>query len=106
MQKNKIMPKIFEYFGFIFFFYSNEHEPIHVYVTKNGQEIVFEIILQNGALCKIVRRHSNKACPMDEKDAAIAESFVSAYYKKIVEKWVNFFIYKKRIRSTKITKKL
>lgn len=100
------MPKIFEYFGFIFFFYSNEHEPIHVYVTKNGQEIVFEIILQNGALCKIVRRHSNKACPMDEKDAAIAESFVSAYYKKIVEKWVNFFIYKKRIRSTKITKKL
>lgn len=43
---------------------------------------------------------------MDEKDAAIAESFVSAYYKKIVEKRVNFFIYKKRIRSTKITKKL
>lgn len=106
MQKNKIMPKIFEYFGFVFFFYSNEQEPIHVHVTKNGQEIVFEIILQNGALCKIVRRHSNKACPMDEKDAAIAESFVSAYYKKIVEKWVNFFIYKKRIRSTKITKKL
>ena len=27
------MPKIFEYFGFIFFFYSNEHEPIHVHVT-------------------------------------------------------------------------
>ena len=26
------MPKIFEYFGFIFFFYSNEHEPIHVHV--------------------------------------------------------------------------
>ena len=24
------MPKIFEYFGFIFLFYSNEHEPIHV----------------------------------------------------------------------------
>lgn len=77
-----------------------------MHVTKNGQEIVFEILLQNGALCKIVRLHSNKACPMDEKDAAIAESFVSAYYKKIVEKWVNFFIYKKRIRSTKITKKL
>lgn len=24
------MPKIFEYFGFIFYFFSNEHEPIHV----------------------------------------------------------------------------
>ncbi|MDE6341047.1 MAG: DUF4160 domain-containing protein, partial [Muribaculaceae bacterium] len=25
------MPKIFEYFGLIFYFYSNEHEPIHVH---------------------------------------------------------------------------
>ena len=30
------MPKIFEYFGFVFFFYSNEHEPIHVHVTHKG----------------------------------------------------------------------
>lgn len=30
------MPKIFEYFGYVFFFYSNEHEPIHVHV-KNGE---------------------------------------------------------------------
>lgn len=61
------MPKIFEYFGFIFLFYSNEHEPIHV---------------------------------------STAEAFVKKYYKNIVDKWVNFFIYKKRIRSTKITKKI
>ena len=34
-KKNYIcMPKIFEYFGFVFFFYSNEHEPIHVHVVK------------------------------------------------------------------------
>ncbi len=28
------MPKIFEYFGFIFYFFSNEHEPIHVKWVK------------------------------------------------------------------------
>lgn len=28
------MPKIYEYFGFIFFFYSSEYEPIHVHVIK------------------------------------------------------------------------
>ena len=38
------MPKIFEYFGFIFLFYSNEHEPIHVHVMKEGHEAIFEII--------------------------------------------------------------
>lgn len=31
------MPKIFEYFGFIFYFFSNEHEPIHVHVQHSGK---------------------------------------------------------------------
>lgn len=100
------MPKIFEYFGFIFLFYSNEHEPIHVHVMKDGHEAIFEIILENGELVEIHRRISSKIPPLSEKDAATAEAFVKKYYKNIVDKWVNFFIYKKRIRSTKITKKL
>ena len=100
------MPKIFEYFGFIFLFYSNEHEPIHVHVMKDGHEAIFEIILENGELVEIHRRTSNKLPPLSEKDAATAEAFVKKYYKNIVDKWVNFFIYKKRTRSTKITKKL
>ena len=32
------MPDIFTYFGFIFSFYSNEHEPIHVHVDCNGKK--------------------------------------------------------------------
>ncbi len=35
------MPKIFEYFGFVFFFYSNEHEPIHVHVSR-GRTVVIQ----------------------------------------------------------------
>ena len=100
------MPKIFEYFGFIFLFYSNEHEPIHVHVMKDGHEAIFEIILENGELVENHRRTSSKIPPLSEKDAATAEAFVKKYYRNIVDKWVNFFIYKKRIRSTKITKKL
>lgn len=100
------MPKIFEYFGFIFLFYSNEHEPIHVHVMKDGHEAIYEIILENGELVQIQRRANSKMPPLSEKDSATAEAFVQKYYKNIVDKWVNFFIYKKRIRSTKITKKL
>lgn len=54
------MPKIFEYFGFIFLFYSNEHEPIHVHVMKDEHEAIFEIILENGELVEIHRRTSSK----------------------------------------------
>ena len=100
------MPKIYEYFGFIFLFYSNEHEPIHVHVNKDGHEAIFEIKMENGKLIHLRRRTSNKVPPLSDKDAAIAEAFVNKYYKNIVEKWVNFFIFKKRIRSTKITKRI
>ena len=31
-----VMPKIFEYFGFIFYFFSDEQEPIHVHVKHSG----------------------------------------------------------------------
>ena len=54
------MPKIYEYFGFIFYFWSNEHEPIHVHVKKGGRESVYEIILENGKLSKINRRKDKK----------------------------------------------
>ena len=73
---------------------------------KDGHEAIFEIILENGELVEIHRRNSNKIPPLSEKDAATVEAFVKKYYKNIVDKWVNFFIYKKRIRSTKITKKI
>ena len=73
---------------------------------KDGHEAIFEIMLENGELAEVHRRTSNKIPPLSEKDAATAEAFVKKYYKNIVDKWVNFFIYKKRIRSTKITKKL
>jgi hypothetical protein len=37
------MPKIFEKDGFRFFFYSNEHRPIHVHVRYGDGEAVFEL---------------------------------------------------------------
>jgi hypothetical protein len=37
------MPVIFEKDGFKFFFYSNEHEPIHVHVRYSGGEAVFNV---------------------------------------------------------------
>ncbi len=38
------MPELFRYAGFIFFFYSREHEPIHIHVEGNGGKVIFDII--------------------------------------------------------------
>ena len=37
------MPNIFIKNGYRFFFYSNEHRPIHVHVRKGGGEAVFDV---------------------------------------------------------------
>ena len=37
------MPKIFEKDGYRFFFYSNEHRPIHVHVRYGAGEAVFDV---------------------------------------------------------------
>ena len=37
------MPKIFEKDGYRFFFYSNEHRPIHVHVRYGSGEAVFDV---------------------------------------------------------------
>lgn len=37
------MPNIFEKDGYRFFFYSNEHRPIHVHVRRGAGEAVFNV---------------------------------------------------------------
>jgi hypothetical protein len=37
------MPTVFEKNGYKFFFYSNEHRPIHVHVRRGGGEAVFNV---------------------------------------------------------------
>lgn len=37
------MPTLFIFFGFRFSFYSDDHEPIHVHVTKDGNEAKYNI---------------------------------------------------------------
>ena len=48
------MPKIFEYLGIIFFFYSNEHEPIHVHARKGEFESKAEFQIVEGRIERII----------------------------------------------------
>ena len=65
------MPKIFEYFGFIFYFYSNEHEPIHVHVIHGGKESIFDLIMMEGELSEIRVREKKGAEELSEKEQTV-----------------------------------
>ena len=38
------MPEIFRFYGFSFFFYSREHEPLHVHVEGNDGMAKFDLV--------------------------------------------------------------
>ena len=41
------MPKLYEYLGLVIFFYSNEHEPIHVHARYGERESKIEIDIKD-----------------------------------------------------------
>lgn len=90
----------------IFYFYSNEQEPIHVHVLHGGKESIFDLIMMNGELDEIRVREKHGADPLPEKDKHTAEAFIRKYHKNIIDKWVKFFVLKQSVRSTNIKKKL
>jgi hypothetical protein len=72
------MPKIFDKDGFRFFFYSNEHHPIHVHVRHGDGEAVFE--MEEG----VELRESQN---MKMSELAKAQKLAEENRQLIMEKW-------------------
>lgn len=100
------MPDIYRYFGFTFYFYSNEHDPIHVHVERDNHESVFELIVDNGQMTEIRIRAVKGKEPLNSRDEKTAKEFVEQYSQNIIRKWINFFIMKKKVTCTTIKTRL
>ena len=59
------MPKLYEYLGIVVFFWSNEHEPIHVHGEYQGREIRAEIIVQDGKIVEILVKNVKGRRPFE-----------------------------------------
>ncbi len=98
------MPKIYEYMGIVLFFYSNEHEPIHIHGKYDGKESKAEIHFFAGRINKVVIK--DKGQGLDPKKRKEFEEFVNAYAQDIVDKWVSYFVKKEHVFSKVITQKV
>lgn len=49
----KTMPEIFEYLGIVMFFYSSEHEPIHVHGKYDGFQSKADFFITDGTIVEI-----------------------------------------------------
>ncbi len=100
------MPKIYEYLGFVFFFYANEHLPIHVHISIGEFESKIELIYENGLLKELVVQSVKGRNPLSESDLKLAMKFVKKYHQGIVDKWTTFFVLNKKVKCERINEKL
>ena len=76
------MPTVFTKDGFRFFFYSNDHTPIHVHVMHGDGEAVFVV---EG---EVVLRES---VGMKTGELAKAEDLAIGHQQLIIQKWHEYF---------------
>ena len=76
------MPRVFEKDGYRFFFYSNEHRPIHVHVRYGGGEAVFDVE------ARVELRESQRP---KVRELAKAEELATEHRRLIIEKWNEHF---------------
>ncbi|MBQ9212480.1 MAG: DUF4160 domain-containing protein [Bacteroidales bacterium] len=77
------MPEILRMFGIRFFFYSREHEPIHVHVKNADGKAKFDILPEGVVLVK------NEG--MKQKDIKAAEMVLEENKELAIEKWNEYF---------------
>lgn len=100
------MPKLYEYLGIIVFFYSNEHEPIHVHGRYGEFESKIEITLKNGMVQQLKLQSVSGKKPLPLTQAKEFKRLATKLADEIVQSWVNYFVYHKKIVTKKIAGKL
>jgi hypothetical protein len=106
LDKEKLMPKIFEYLGILIFFYSNEHEPIHVHGKCDGFESKAEFYIVNGKVIEIKIRSIKGLRPLIGNKLKDFEDFLEIYSEQIVQKWIDYFVYHKDVEFEKINTRI
>ena len=75
------MPTLFILFGYRFFFWSNDHEPIHVHVSKGDAEGKFNVLD-----LEVIDYHGFK-----KNELRLIESLIEENKEIIIERWKEYF---------------
>ena len=75
------MPELFRMFGMRFFFYMNDHLPIHIHFRNADGEARFEV-----ELVKLIESKGIKP-----KDLVLAEALIEERKEEIIKKWKEVF---------------
>lgn len=100
------MPKLYEYFGLVIFFYSNEHEPVHVHGAWQGFESRADIYMVEGEVAEIVFGDVAGKRPLPARRLEDFKLLVELKASDIVRRWVEYFVHHRHAKPEIITRKL
>ena len=100
------MPKIYEYLGILIFFYSNEHEPIHVHGKYGSYESKAEFLIIDGVVVEIKIKRVKNRKPLSASKIKEFKKFLKKYSNMVVKKWVDYFVYHKDLEFERINTKI
>jgi hypothetical protein len=100
------MPKLYEYLGLVVFFYSNEHEPMHVHARYQGYESRIDIIIEKGDVKELLVREVKGKKPLPKSQLKDFEHLVGKLSDEIVQSWINYFVYNMSLVPKKIDGRL
>lgn len=75
------MPTLFIFLGFRFFFWSNEHDPVHVHISKGESEAKYNVLE-----IKMVENHGFK-----KNELRMIEAIIDENQHIIIERWNEYF---------------
>lgn len=75
------MPTLFILFGFRFFFWSNEHNPIHIHISKGDAEAKYNI-----ESLELVENYGFK-----KSELRLIESILEENKEIIIDRWHEYF---------------
>lgn len=79
------MPTLFILFGYRFFFWSNDHEPVHIHVSKGDSEAKFNVMP-----LELIENFGFK-----RNELRMIESLIEENESIIIERWNEYFKNKK-----------
>jgi hypothetical protein len=100
------MPKLYDYFGLIVMFYSNEHDPVHVHGLHQGRESRADFVIVNGEVVEILFSSVRGRRPLEKTQMKNFKRLVEKFSADIVKKWVDYFILNKVIKPERIERRL
>lgn len=100
------MPKLYEYFGVVVYFFSREHKPIHVHGKYQDRETKAEIIIDKGRIVAIRIKPIPGKKPLLEPQLTDFENVVRHYAEDIVHKWADYFLFGKKVAFKQIKRRI